>query len=229
MMGNETALLKADNLCRTDPINKVMLVKFASCLIYSGDRIVLSGSSGSGKSVFCRMLALLDQPDQGSITFNGQLVKPVDIPHYRSRVAYIRQRPVLLRGTVQENLVFPFALRINRERRFDPEKIARFLAVIDKPDTFLQKNAADLSGGERQLVCLLRVLQLDPVILLLDEPTSALDVDMAMQVELLINKWMQLHDETRAYVWISHDEQQKKRVGRQVWHMNAGVLTTGVA
>ncbi|GAA4408795.1 ABC transporter ATP-binding protein [Advenella faeciporci] len=228
-MDNKKILLKAENLCRIDPVNKVKLVKSASCMIHQGDRIVLSGSSGSGKSVFCRMLALLDQPDQGSITFNGQLVRQADIPHYRSAVAYIRQRPVLLRGTVQENLMFPFALHINRERRFNPEKIARFLAMIDKPDTFLQKNAADLSGGERQLVCLLRVLQLDPVILLLDEPTSALDMDMAMQVELLINKWMQLHDETRAYVWISHDEQQKKRVGQQVWHMNAGVLTTGVA
>ena len=226
-MSNEAVLLKADNLSRIDPVNKSVLVKSASCIIHRGDRVVLSGSSGSGKSVFCRLLALLDQPDQGSIVFNGQSVKQEDIPYYRSKVAYIRQRPVLLRGTVQENLMFPFALHINRAHRFNPEKIARFLSLIDKPDSFLKKNAADLSGGERQLVCLLRVLQLDPDILLLDEPTSALDKDMAMQVELLINKWMHLHDETRAYVWISHDEQQKKRVGQQVWCMSAGVLTTG--
>ncbi|MDY0272532.1 MAG: ATP-binding cassette domain-containing protein [Advenella sp.] len=227
-MGHETVLLKAENLCRIDPVSKVMLVKPASCIIQRGDRIVLSGGSGSGKSVFCRLLALLDPPDQGRIFFNRQLVTQADIPHYRSRVAYIRQRPVLLKGTVQENLMFPFALRINREHHFSPKKITRFLSIIDKPDSFLQKNAADLSGGERQLVCLLRVLQLDPVILLLDEPTSALDRNMVMQVELLINKWMQLHDEARAYVWISHDEPQKQRVGRQVWRMNAGVLTTGL-
>ncbi len=225
-MDEKTVLLTADKLCRIDPVSKVVLVKSASCRIYPGDRIVLSGSSGSGKSVFCRLLGLLDQPDQGSIVFNGQLVKPADIPFYRSRVAYIRQRPVLLRGTVQENLVFPFALHINREYSFNPDRIAWFLSMINKPASFLHKNAADLSGGERQLVCLLRVLQLDPVILLLDEPTSALDMEMAMQVELLINQWMQLHDETRAYVWISHDEQQKLRVGRQIWQMNAGLLTT---
>lgn len=56
------------------------------------------------------------------------------------------------------------------------------------------------------MVCLLRVLQLNPLILLLDESTSALDMEIAMQVEWLIDKWMQMHDETRAYVWISHDE-----------------------
>ena len=229
MPGDNTILLRAEGIGRTDPLSKVILVKSASCIISSGNRIVLSGTSGSGKSVFCRMLAMLDKPDQGTIVFNGSLVKQADIPQYRSRVAYIRQRPVLLRGTVLDNLVFPFGLAINRGMRFNPEKISQYLALIGKPDSFLQKNTADLSGGEGQLVCLLRVLQMDPFILLLDEPTSALDRDMAQLVESLINQWMGMHNNTRAYVWISHDEEQKKRVASQRWNMTAGELTTDIA
>ncbi|NLY64301.1 MAG: ATP-binding cassette domain-containing protein [Alcaligenaceae bacterium] len=228
MSGDNTLLLRAEGISRTDPLSNVILVKSASCTISSGNRIVLSGTSGSGKSVFCRMLAMLDTPDKGTIFFNGSLVKQADIPQYRSRVAYIRQRPVLLRGTVLDNLVFPFGLAINRSMRFNPGKISQLLALMGKPDRFLQKNAADLSGGEGQLVCLLRVLQMDPLILLLDEPTSALDRDMALQVESLIDQWMAMHKNTRAYVWISHDEDQKKRVASQRWNMNAGELTTDI-
>ncbi len=220
------ALLQARNLSRKDPLNGHILLHPAHCTVGRGDRIVLSGASGSGKSVFVRTLALLDKPDAGELVLHGKPVQPADACRYRAQVAYIRQSPVLLQTSVEGNLTFPFGLAVNRDKRYDRQKIERFLHAIDRPSSFLTKDSDTLSGGEKQLVCLLRVLQLDPCLLLLDEPTSALDETTAQLVEKLIEHWMHVNDHRTATLWISHDEQQKARVGNRVWQMKSGRLTT---
>ncbi|AHG65783.1 ABC transporter ATP-binding protein [Advenella mimigardefordensis] len=220
------ALLQASNLSRKDPLNGHFLLHPADCHIRRGDRIVLSGASGSGKSVFVRTLALLDQPDAGELILYGKPVQPADACRYRAQVAYIRQSPVLMQTSVEGNLTFPFCLAVNKNKKYDRQKIERFLQAIDRPNTFLDKDGSTLSGGEKQLVCLLRVLQLDPCLLLLDEPTSALDESTAQLVEKLIEHWMQVNKQQTATLWISHDEQQKARVGNRVWQMKSGQLTT---
>jgi len=219
-------LLQANKLSRKDPISEQILLQPSTCTLRSGDRIVLSGASGSGKSVFMRTLALLDKPDTGELTLHGTPVRLSESTTYRAQVAYIRQRPVLLSGSVEENLTFPFELHVNREKKYDRQKIERFLQAIDRPSTFLDKMSGTLSGGEMQLVCLLRVLQLNPCLLLLDEPTSALDDTTAQLVEKLIAHWMDLNSNKTATLWISHDEQQKARVGDRIWQMKNGHLLT---
>lgn len=221
-----TALLRAENLSRNDPISQQVLLHPATCSIAPGDRIVLSGASGSGKSVFMRTLALLDKPDAGELTLRSKPVNLLESGKYRAQVAYIRQRPVLLHTSVEGNLTFPFALQVNRDKKYDRQKIERFLHAIDRAPSFLDKASGALSGGEMQLVCLLRVLQLDPCILLLDEPTSALDEATAQLVEQLIAHWMDMNHHETATLWISHDEQQKSRVGDRLWQMNKGHLKT---
>lgn len=187
---------------------------------------MLSGASGSGKSVFMRTLALLDKPDTGKLTVRGEPVNLMESGKYRAQIAYIRQRPVLLHTSVEGNLTFPFALRVNRDKKYDRQKIERFLHAIDRDPSFLEKASGALSGGEMQLVCLIRVLQLDPCLLLLDEPTSALDESTAQLVEQLIAHWMDANRHETATLWISHDEQQKQRVGDRVWQMSKGHLKT---
>ena len=219
-------MLQARNLSRKDPLNGHLLLYPADCMIRRGDRIVLSGASGSGKSVFVRTLALLDRPDAGALILYGKPVQPNQACRYRAQVAYIRQSPVLLQTSVEGNLTFPFCLAVNQKKKYDRQKIERFLHAIDRPSTFLDKDSGTLSGGEKQLVCLLRVLQLDPCLLLLDEPTSALDESTALLVEKLIDHWMQVNEHRTATLWISHDEQQKARVGNRIWQMKSGHLTT---
>lgn len=221
-----SALLQARNLTRKDPVNGHILLYPAACTVRRGDRIVLSGGSGSGKSVFVRTLALLDKPDAGGLILHGKAVQPSDACRYRAQVAYIRQSPVLLHTSVEGNLTFPFKLAVNRNKKYDRHKIARFLQAIDRPSSFLDKDSGALSGGEKQLVCLLRVLQLDPNFLLLDEPTSALDESTAQLVEKLIDHWMHMNNQQTATLWISHDEQQKARVGNRLWQMQSGHLMT---
>ncbi len=220
------ALLQATQLTRKDPLSDHVLLYPASCIIRPGDRVVLSGASGSGKSVFMRTLALLDKPDSGELMLRGRTVSQSDSSRYRAQVAYIRQRPVLLHTSVEGNLTFPFGLAVNRDKKYDRQKIERFLQAIDRPSSFLDKASGALSGGEMQLVCLLRVLQLDPCLLLLDEPTSALDEATAQLVENLIDHWMTMNRHETATLWISHDEQQKARVGERIWLMENGHLST---
>ncbi|MCO6517041.1 MAG: hypothetical protein J6586_11225, partial [Snodgrassella sp.] len=75
-----------------------------------------------------------------------------------------------------------------------------------------------------QLVCLLRILQLKPPVLLLDEPTASLDEDSARAVQKLVNQWQQDNPEA-AYMWISHSEQQVMEVGDEIWYLDAGRIT----
>ncbi|KEQ01902.1 ABC-type putative transport system, ATPase component, partial [Snodgrassella alvi SCGC AB-598-J21] len=89
---------------------------------------------------------------------------------------------------------------------------------------FLERDATDLSGGEAQLVCLLRILQLNPPVLLLDEPTASLDEDSAQAVQKLVGQWQEDNPQA-AYIWISHSEQQINQVGDEIWYLDAGRIT----
>ena len=89
---------------------------------------------------------------------------------------------------------------------------------------FLERHASELSGGEAQIVALIRVLQLAPQVLLLDEPTASLDPESALASEALITAWFDASATARAWVWVSHDTAQAARVGRRQLTMRAGVL-----
>lgn len=224
-MGSEI-LIEAKALTRaTDDPDHALLLHTTDFALRQGDRIVISGSSGSGKSVFLRTLALLEAPSSGKVLWQGNPIASGQIPHYRSRISYVSQRPALLDGTVEDNLRFPFTLKTSQQRTFDPDVVRALLERAGKGPGFLAKTAGDLSGGESQVVSLIRTLQLDPDVLLLDEPTAALDPTSAQAVEKLILAWFEGGSGKRhAYIWVSHDLEQTQRMGTSHWQMDAGVL-----
>ncbi|QJI12687.1 ATP-binding cassette domain-containing protein [Pseudomonas sp. ADAK22] len=219
-----SALIETRALTRVDERRQVALLEPTDFTLNSADRVSITGSSGSGKSVFLRALALLDAPTSGQILWNGQPVANADIPHYRSHISYLSQRPALLDGTVQDNLRFPFSLKTLRKRRFDLQAVTTLLGHAGKTADFLHKNAGDLSGGEAQVVALIRTLQLNPEVLLLDEPTAALDPTSSRDVEALIDAWF-AGDNSRAFIWVSHDLDQAQRMSAIHLEMSAGVLS----
>lgn len=183
-------------------------------VLQPGDRLGVTGPSGSGKSLFFRAVAGLDRLDEGDVQYRGASIEPSNLPEYRSKVVYLMQMPALFEGTVEENLRAVFDFRVHRRLHFESEWTRRRLASLGRDETFLQRRAERLSGGERQLVAFLRALQLDPEVLLLDEPTANLDTEGTRQIEALVASWLR-EDGIRAAMWSSHRGDQLDRVANR--------------
>lgn len=219
-----TPLVLADRVTRLHPNRQRRLLDSVSLEIRPGDRLAVAGPSGAGKTLLLRSLALLDPIDGGEVRSQGKAVGHDAVPEYRCRVVYLHQRPALLAETVEQALRRPFSLRVHGKARFDRSRMERWLDDLGRDRTFLDKPVRNLSGGEMQLVALLRAIQLDPHVLLLDEPTAALDPASSTAVEALIDRWIMADHDARAIVWVSHDADQTSRIARRMLHMNAGRL-----
>lgn len=221
-MASNDNLLEARRLGRLHPNGESWLLDDCSLTIRSGDRVVLTGPSGSGKTLFLRALAALDPIDRGEIHWQGQPLTQLYIPRFRRQAIYLHQRSALFEQTVAAALQQPFTLTANRDQRYDRDRIVNWLQALDRPPAFLDNRVRELSGGEMQIVALLRALQLDPQVLLLDEPTSAMDAATATAVESLIAHWTNQSPPDKATVWVTHDAAQAVRVGQRKVEIEGG-------
>jgi putative ABC transport system ATP-binding protein len=219
-------LLKACGLGRRKPGSEDWLLRGVCIAVRPGDRLSLIGPSGTGKTVLLRALALLDSHDEGSIEWEGRSLSGEAIPAYRKQVAYLHQRPALFDGTVEENLKYPFTLKAHHEKQFDRARVVCILETLTRDETFLEKSSRDLSGGEAQIVALIRCLQLDPAMLLLDEPTASLDSATADAAEELLYRWQQEASRERSFIWVSHNLAQAKRMSDRSLQMHLGGIQT---
>jgi putative ABC transport system ATP-binding protein len=176
----------------------------------AGNRGMLVGASGTGKSLLLRCLCALDRPDEGQVLFAGRAVKAREVPTFRSRVLYVQQSPALIPGSVSDNVELPGEFGAHAGAEHLAERAADLFSALDKPADFLAQRASRLSGGEAQLVGLVRALVLEPSVLLLDEPTAHLDSKTTSRVEDLIHAWTDAG--SRAVLWTSHDPVQVERV-----------------
>jgi len=218
-------LLDARGLGRRKPDGEVWLLRDLSLALRPGDRVAIAGPSAAGKTLLLRSLALLDRLDAGELHWRGNIIPATEIPEFRRQVIYLHQRPAMFDGTVEANLRQPFALHVHRQRHFDRDWMIGRLRSVGRNVDFLERFTGDLSGGEAQIVALLRAVQLMPLILLLDEPTAALDPDTAQAAEQLVAEWL-AEDAARATVWVSHNADQARRVANRTLRLVAGQLET---
>jgi putative ABC transport system ATP-binding protein len=167
---------------------------------------VVAGPSGSGKSTLLRLCNRLEVPSAGVVRHRGTDVTARDPLELRREVAMVFQRPVTFAGTVHDNL-----------READPgcdeARGADLLERAGLDASFLGRDAGELSGGEAQRACLARALATDPRVMLMDEPTSSLDGKAAAVLERLAR---QLVDEGTPVVWVTHSEEQLRRLADHV-------------
>ena len=146
--------------------------------IRSGEVIGILGGTGSGKSSLVQLIPRLYDVGSGSVKVAGQDVRNYDLDHLRNQVAMVLQTNVLFSGTIKENM------RWGNKDATDEEiveacKIAQADEFIqnfkDGYDTMIERGGANVSGGQRQRLCIARALLMNPKILILDDSTSAVD------------------------------------------------------
>ncbi len=189
-----------------------------------GERVALHGPSGSGKTLLMRSLVGLDAVDGGEIRYRNRNIEDWNLPEYRRLVRYIPQDAAFVSGTVRQSIDLFFTFKTNRDLEFDTAQLDAFLQILQLPGSFLDKTADHLSGGEKQVVAILRSLLLRPEVLLLDEPTSNLDEAMVNRVERLIDVWMD-DDPSRCFIWTSHDTRQLDRITCRSIILNPDAVT----
>lgn len=224
-------LLEVRNASRRHPQEPRWLLDHVSLSVRAGERLALAGPSGAGKTLLLRAMAQLDPLDEGAVYWHERPVRSADMPGFRRSAIYLHQRAVLLGDrsfgdTVEGALRQPFSLAVHRKQSFNQSRIVELLNRLGRSADFLGQATAGLSGGEIQIVALLRAVQLDPHVLLLDEPTAAIDSAAATAVEQLVGQWWAESPSERALVWVTHDPVQAERVAQRTLQMEAGRLTS---
>lgn len=183
--------------------------------LHAGERLAIAGPSGSGKTLLLRTLAGLEPVQAGTIVFHDEPLSDWSMPAYRARVVYLPQRPALPEGRVEAALQAPFRFHVHQKQHFPAGRAREILRSLGRDEGFLQQQTDRLSGGEAQIVAMLRALLIAPDVLLLDEPTASLDATAVAAIETLVADWLREQPQ-RACVWTSHDRQQLERISNRI-------------
>lgn len=191
--------------------------------IEPGEKVVIVGPSGSGKSTFLRCLNLLEQPDGGTITFDGEEITApsVDINKVRRHMGMVFQHFNLFANlTVKKNIMLaPVQLKLMSKSEAEKEamRLLRLVNLEDKADVY----PIQLSGGQKQRIAIVRSLAMKPKVMLFDEPTSALDPEMVGEVLELMK---QLARDGMTMVVVTHEMGFAREVGTRVIFMDEGII-----
>lgn len=182
------------------------VLKGIDLTVNKGEILAILGKSGTGKSVFLRLLIGLEKADAGSISIRGVDTThlPMDqLNEMRMKVGFLFQEGALYDSlTIAENVAFPLRrhTKLSNSERADKVRAVLLSVGLDKD---LEKMPSDISGGMRKRVGLARALALDPEILLFDEPTAGLDPITAAEIGKLIQKLRQERNVTS--IVVTHD------------------------
>jgi sulfate transport system ATP-binding protein len=182
-----------------------------------GSLTALLGPSGGGKSTLLRVIAGLEQPDAGTVTFDGREV--TGLAAQDRGVGFVFQHYAAFKHmTVFENVAF--GLRIRKRPKAEVAERVRELLALVHLGQFGDRYPSQLSGGQRQRMALARALAVEPQVLLLDEPFGALDAKVRKE----LRDWLRrLHDEVHVTtLFVTHDQEEALEVAEQVVVINAG-------
>ena len=223
------AVIEAKNIKKSYGKNETKFdaLKGVDLKVEKGESVAIIGKSGSGKSTFMHILALLDQPTSGDIYLNGKNVtsirKKVLNKTRNEEFGFVFQQFFMnAKDTVLNNVLLP--LKIGGISGSKRKKMAldalKAVGLEDK----VQNKANNLSGGQKQRVCIARALVNNPQIIFADEPTGNLDSATGKKIEELLfdlnkNKGITL-------IIVTHDPDLAARCDRQV-HVRAGLIVGG--
>lgn len=182
----------------------VHAVQNVSCEFQAGKLYAIVGASGSGKTTFLSLLAGLDCPSEGVISFHGNSTSDIDRDNFRlEHVSVIYQNFNLFQHlTVLENAAYPLYLRKLSKKEADHAAESKLQEVGIKPDQF-RRLPNMLSGGEQQRVAIARALSAGSEIILADEPTGNLDSENGRNIIQILSHLA--HTENCCVIIVTHD------------------------
>ncbi len=211
------ASLKLDNVVKS--YGAVAVVKGINLSIADGEFTVLLGPSGCGKSTLLRMIAGLEEVDEGSIFIDEEEVNEVR-PKDRDIAMVFQNYALYPYMTVFENIAFGMRIRKLSEKEIQTQ-VAWAAKMLDI-ESLLEREPRQLSGGQRQRVAIGRAMVRRPKIFLFDEPLSNLDAQLREGMRTEIKR---LHQALRiTTVYVTHDQVEAMTLADRVVLMNQGVV-----
>jgi len=225
-------ILKVEN-ASASYTDKEKVLENINLKIRRGRTVALVGESGSGKSTLARVITGLLPPLEGAITFDGQQLPPALKSRNREslrQMQMIYQMPDTAlnpRQKVRKIIGRPLSFYFGLKRKEREGRILELLDMIELPARFIERYPSELSGGEKQRVCIARALAAKPELIICDEVTSALDQLVAEEILKLLQD---LQNELGvSYLFITHELATVKAIADEIVVMLQGrIVEQGV-
>jgi len=195
--------LRFEDVSFTYPDKTEPAIRDCSFELKAGERLLILGSTGAGKSTVANLILGLLQPSEGSILLNGIDLRDIELTALRDLIAYVPQEPLLFTGTVRENILFANDKATGEEYRIavDVSQLKQEIESFPQGDeTRLGQRGLGVSGGQKQRLTIARALVRNPKLLILDDITASLDAENEEKLWQDIN----LHFKDIAAIVISH-------------------------
>ncbi|HNB26152.1 MAG TPA: ABC transporter ATP-binding protein [Alphaproteobacteria bacterium] len=209
------AALELDSVTRR--FGPVVAVDRISLAIQQDEFFALLGPSGSGKTTMLRLIAGLEQPNEGEVRIAGQVV--TDLPPYRRGVGMVFQNFLLFpHKTVAENIIFP--LRMQKMDKARQQTQLGWIVELLHLQGLDGRFPHELSGGQQQRVALARGLISRPALLLLDEPLANLDRELRSEMEVEIRRYQK--ELKIPFVYVTHNQEEALTMSDRIAVMRNG-------
>lgn len=187
-----------------------------SLKVNRGDRLIIKGKSGCGKTTLLRLMAWLEEPGSGKAYCDGRSYSDYYPPDLRRQVSLVSQTPVMMEGSTRLNMTLGLDEPVSEESLFS------WMDRFDLDRSLLKRQAESLSVGQQQRVAVIRNLLTKPKVLLLDEPASGLDPESG---EIFISAMKRICGEDGlTLVWNSHNASSLESIASSILNLDEVVL-----
>ncbi len=218
---NNSPILELQEVSLAAPIGSSYLLQGISFSLCPGDRLAIIGSSGAGKTSLLRLLNRLSTPSTGKIYFNNHNISEIPVISLRQQIVLVHQETKLLAMTVKEALAYPLVLQ-NLSKGEIRERVLTWSEKLRIPEDWLERKELELSGGQKQLVAMVRALAMEPKVLLLDEPTSALDLGRANHLLGVLGELANNTETT--IIMVNHQLELAQQFANRILYLESGKL-----